>query len=267
MLHQSRTPDFTKDFHTEDECREFLYNMKWKKGFVCSKCGHSKFWKGRTKFNRRCRSCRYDESVLANTVFHKIKIPLIKAFRIVNQFSLTTGGVSSTDLARQYNINQKTAWLFKRKLQQALTSANQANTKKAAHHKFFIVDSLLISGRTSGSNGLQQVILVTEKSDRGKKKGKQISAKSIMPLDEKKLLSDLVKGKFKQTNPSIRIWNFKVGFTGTYHHCSEKHLQGYVDEFMFKSCNRHRGNGIWYLLMQLLINPNQKNQRACKLNG
>ena len=39
-----------------------------------------KVTKARTGFIFVCQACRYDESVTANTVFYKLKIPLLKAF-------------------------------------------------------------------------------------------------------------------------------------------------------------------------------------------
>ena len=36
--------------------------------------------KGNKPFYRRCQKCRYDESVTANTMFHKCKMGLQKAF-------------------------------------------------------------------------------------------------------------------------------------------------------------------------------------------
>ncbi|RYG50185.1 MAG: transposase [Chitinophagaceae bacterium] len=266
MCKQFSSPDFIKLYRSEDECREFLFNLKWQEGFKCKRCGHTKFWKGRTRFNVRCRNCRYDESALANTLFHKVKIPLVKAFRIVNQFLLTTGDISSPDLARQFNINQKTAWYFRRKLQQAIYQEYHLEEQTSSTHELFAVDSVLISSREMGCNGLQQIFLVKKQST-GSKKNKKVVARSIIPEKGKKVLSELVKGKFVQINPSINIWNFKTGFTGTYHHCSGKYVQGYVDEFTFRSNNRQSGKRIWYRFMKLLIHQTHKNTPEYNLNG
>ena len=266
MCKQFSSPDFIKNYRSEDECREFLFNLKWQKGFKCKRCGYTEFWKGRTLFHVRCKSCRYDESVLANTIFHKVKIPLVKAFRIINQFLLTTGGISSPDLARQYNINQKTAWYFRRKLQQAICQENHLEEQNSSTHELFAVDSILISSREKGCNGLQQIFLVKKRSTGGKKK-KTVVARSIIPEKGKKVLSELVKGKFVQINPSINIWNFKTGFTGTYHHCSGKYVQGYVDEFTFRTNNRAGGNRIWHQFMKVLVDQSHKNRAECDLNG
>ena len=43
----------------------------------------AKEFKGRTRYYKRCKNCRYDESVTANTVFHDMKMPLLKAFHLI----------------------------------------------------------------------------------------------------------------------------------------------------------------------------------------
>ncbi|RYG41508.1 MAG: IS1595 family transposase, partial [Chitinophagaceae bacterium] len=64
--------EFIQNFATENDCKEFLYKLKWKNGFVCRRCGNDKFWNGRTRFHARCRGCGYDESLTAHTIFHKL---------------------------------------------------------------------------------------------------------------------------------------------------------------------------------------------------
>jgi hypothetical protein len=253
MIAQNNLESFNKRFQTNDRCRKFLFKLKWDRGFCCHRCGHTASWKGRTGFNLRCRQCGYDESVLANTVFHKVKIPLTKAFGILYLITNAKGGCSSVDLARLFGINQKSAWYFKRKVQQALRSAEIGNNKRSSEYKSFFVDSILISGRKPGSNGLQQVQLDVEEFKTGSTKNKQIRATSSLPAGEKKQISELLKGKFNQENPSINMWNFKAWITGTHHHCSDKYLQGYVDEFMFRYTNRHNASKTWHKLIRMLM--------------
>jgi hypothetical protein len=79
---------FNKYFQNEDDCKQYLFDLKWKKGYRCRRCGCTKYYKGRTRFHLRCRSCGYDESVTAQTIFHKLKIPLLKAFGMAFRLSV-----------------------------------------------------------------------------------------------------------------------------------------------------------------------------------
>lgn len=35
--------EFYARFNSVDSCREYLSEIKWKKGFICVKCSHSRF--------------------------------------------------------------------------------------------------------------------------------------------------------------------------------------------------------------------------------
>ena len=111
---------FNDEFKCEDDCRQFLFDLKWQKGYTCSRCGHDQSWPGRMSFHLRCRKCDYDESVSANTIFHKIKIPLLKAFGMAFQIAVPKKGRSSVDLASDFSVDPKTACAFRRKIQKAM---------------------------------------------------------------------------------------------------------------------------------------------------
>ncbi|RYF97584.1 MAG: hypothetical protein EOO07_39415, partial [Chitinophagaceae bacterium] len=67
MFKDLKKEDFEAKFVNEHDCLQFLYDIKWKGGFRCRRCGNTKCWNGRTKFHSRCTGCDYDESVTANT--------------------------------------------------------------------------------------------------------------------------------------------------------------------------------------------------------
>lgn len=72
--------EFRGKFAMKDDCQSYLYDLKWSKGFVCSKYSCTEFYKGRTKWHRKFKRFNFDESVTSNTLFHGMKIPILKAF-------------------------------------------------------------------------------------------------------------------------------------------------------------------------------------------
>ncbi len=58
-------------------------------------------YKGWTYYYRRCRRCGYDESVTANTVFHGIKMPILKAFHMVFRLTAKKKGMSSIEIGNR----------------------------------------------------------------------------------------------------------------------------------------------------------------------
>ncbi|MEP7320114.1 MAG: IS1595 family transposase, partial [Panacibacter sp.] len=112
--------EFSRQFTTNDDCYNYLVAVKWNKGYQCIKCGCADSYKGRTYYYRRCKQCGYDESVTANTVFHGIKMPILKAFHMVFRLTAKKKGMSTVELGNEVGVEQKTAWLFKRKVQSAM---------------------------------------------------------------------------------------------------------------------------------------------------
>ena len=111
---------FSKKFTNNEECYNYLIAIKWSKGFQCSKCGCEESYRGRTYYYRRCKQCGYDESVTANTLFHGMKMPILKAFYMLFRITTKKKGMSTIELGTEVGVQQKTAWLFKRKVQAAM---------------------------------------------------------------------------------------------------------------------------------------------------
>lgn len=110
---------FENCFPDEESCLSFLAEKKWKKGFVCRKCGHGNFCKGKSAFSRRCTKCKHEESATSHTIFHNCRIPLNKAFRVAF-LVCKNPGVSTYHLSREIETRQMTCWKFKKKITQCL---------------------------------------------------------------------------------------------------------------------------------------------------
>ncbi|GAB4224701.1 MAG: hypothetical protein Kow00127_25500 [Bacteroidales bacterium] len=111
--------EFEGKFDTEEKCLEFLAEQKWKDGFVCRKCGHTNWCKGKKAGSRRCTRCKTEESATAHTMYHKCKFPLTTAFRITymvcHQPGLTTSVISELT-----GIRQMTCWKFRKKIESCI---------------------------------------------------------------------------------------------------------------------------------------------------
>jgi len=110
--------EFSKIFPNEHHCMKYLGDLKWDKGFVCKKCGNSKFSEADNHFTRKCTTCKYAESVTASTLFHGIKFPLNKAFYIVYTTSYSTKKYTIDQLAEILELRRNTCWSFRKKIQE-----------------------------------------------------------------------------------------------------------------------------------------------------
>ncbi|VAX26515.1 hypothetical protein MNBD_IGNAVI01-1503, partial [hydrothermal vent metagenome] len=114
--------EFTERFQTDNNCKEYLSHIKWEEGFTCLKCGHTAS-QIRKDYSRTCNKCSYTETATANTLFHKVKFGIRKAFFICFEMSTSTKSLSANYMGVRYGITTKTARLFMHKVREAMKSS------------------------------------------------------------------------------------------------------------------------------------------------
>jgi hypothetical protein len=107
--------EFRKIFPDELTCLRFL-EKKWDDGYSCRKCKNDKFLPGKSKFDRRCSRCGYNESPSAFTLFHGIKFPIEKAFYILHLVIADRNDMTIDEISQILDLRRNTAWGFKDKV-------------------------------------------------------------------------------------------------------------------------------------------------------
>ena len=86
--------EFIKRFSTEEQCREYLFALRFPDGFVCPKCGHGAYWEvGGNLYT--CKSCRHQTSVIAGTIFQDTRKPLMDWFIAIWWITTQKNGASA----------------------------------------------------------------------------------------------------------------------------------------------------------------------------
>lgn len=255
--------DFLKVFPDDDECKRYLADMKWRDGFTCSKCGHSKGCR-KNGHKYHCYSCGHVESATANTLFHKVKFGLRKAFCIVFEMSTTTKSLSSIQMGKRYGIRQGTAWYFMQKVRKAMESSKKYPLEGLVH-----IDEYTIGGKDENAPGRSyntnktKAILAVELTE--KKQVKRVytqtindySAESFTPLFEQHISqsAQVVTDKWSGYNPlkkdyqltqvpsangrnfkelHIVVHQIKSWLRTVPSHVSKAHVHAYLNEFSFR---------------------------------
>ncbi len=122
------TSHFKETFSSEEKCLEILASAKWQNGFVCHKCGGTKYGHGKTQYARRCTSCKKEESVTAHTIFHHCRIPLPLAFEIA-YLVCGTPGIAASNLSQMLDTRHMTCLNFKKRILECV--ASHGNLAKA----------------------------------------------------------------------------------------------------------------------------------------
>lgn len=273
--------EFQEQYTSSDDCLKYLAEMKWKEGFKCRKCGHTHSCDGKAAHSRQCTSCRYVESPTAQTLFHKVKFDLLKAFYIVYFVATNKKGITSTELSRKLNLRQKTCWSFKRKVMKAMKSSENHKIESDAE-----VDETVFGGQEEGVRGRKNTnkklaVVAIEK----KKKGVSRLYVRVIPKASAEHLGDFMKtyiskdaqvktdlwtgyaplekdfvnmirtpsGKKGKNFPEMHrvIMNLKAWIRGTHHHV--KDLQDYLDEYCYRFNRSFMKANIFDNLMNRII--------------
>lgn len=94
--------EFVERFKDDQSCMDYLAEIKWSESYQCKRCGNAKYFSVSKHCSRECTKCKYIESATANTLFHKVKFGLRKAFMIVFEMSCTTKDLSSVQMSKRY---------------------------------------------------------------------------------------------------------------------------------------------------------------------
>jgi ISXO2-like transposase domain/Transposase zinc-ribbon domain len=276
--------EFGKKFQNNDDCFAYLVQHKWPQGFRCSRCGSINVIKGRTWHHRRCRDCRYDENVLANTVFHGTKMPLLKAFHMLFRITVKKKGMSTVELGNEVGVEQKTAWLFKRKVQQMMKEAEEfllggykpkePGRSLESKQAVLIVAEELADGRR-GKIALRHI--ENFEADTLKYAIKDISGEQINITTDsyssyKSLQHEmnltLVKSEkgngLKELHKQIML--FKNWLRGIHHKCSKEHLHAYLKEYVYRFNRRNKRKYLFNEMIVKMMNdiPNPYNYLISK---
>lgn len=120
LMKEVNFEEFSKIFPDKDSCLKYLVDLKWSKGYSCKKCGNQKWCEGKDEYYRRCTKCRYDESPTVDTIFHKLKFPINKAFYLLFLVFANKEKITSLELSNILSLRQSTCWTFTKKIQEVL---------------------------------------------------------------------------------------------------------------------------------------------------
>jgi len=120
--------EFQRRFPDDAACTAWLAAQRWPGGFVCPACGHGKGWALATKANTfECAACRKQTSVTAGTVMHGSKLPLTVWFWAAWMMATHSNGISALQVQRQLGLGSyKSAWLLCHKLRRAMVAPGRS---------------------------------------------------------------------------------------------------------------------------------------------
>lgn len=223
---------------------------------------------------KKCREklCRKQFTVRVGTVFESSHIPLHKWMQAAFLMVSSKKGISSHQLHRTLEVTYKTAWFMAHRLREAMKSGGlppiggEGETVQVDETYFGTIDAL--RGKTwAEKKGHSKKMSVVTLVNKGKARTfhvetanaetihrilrENVRPETTLHTDESRLYKRAgrefaghesvhhAKGEYVRGNVHINTAEnyfsvFKRGMRGVYQHCSEKHLQRYLNEFDFR---------------------------------
>ncbi len=255
--------DFFDTFQTDYDCLNYLAQKKWENGFKCKKCNHTKCTIRKYNLARDCNRCHHIESPTANTMFHKVKFGIRKAFIIVYEMCCTTKSISASHMAKKIGVSRPTAWLFMQKVRIAMKSSELHDMQGAVIVDEFVFGGVedLKQGRSSDTKKKKLVGAVEINEKRKIKRAyfkriKDYSSKELNKIfethisEEATITTDKWSGyKPLKKNYNIKqiksntsdffeintiIHQLKSGLRSVYSWVHEEHIEKYLNEFSYR---------------------------------
>jgi len=273
---------FVDKFNSDAVCKAYLAELKWSDGYKCVKCSHDKYTI-KEQHSRVCTRCHHIESPTANTLFHKVKFGIRKAFMIVFDMSATTKGLSASQVAKRYGISRKTSWLFMHKVRIAMRSSeNHPMTGRVEVDEFVVGGKENLKPGRSNDVKKKKVVVAVEFTEDNKVKrtysmridnyssislrkifDKHISNEADVVTDEwlgyKPISADYNitqipsnKGtNFKQLHYIIH--QIKSWIRTTYSWTHKLHIDKYLDEYSFRINRSIFKDSIFHKLIERMM--------------
>lgn len=266
-----------KAFPNEQSCINHLKAIRWKNGKFCPHCGSVRVYDFSDKRTHKCGDCRQRFSIKVGTIFEDTKLPLQKWFLAIWYITSHRKGVSSTQLARDIGVTQKSAWFMMHRLRHAARTRSFNRPLKGEIES----DETFLGGKERnkhakdrkhdgrGARGKTPIIGMMERG--GELRTMKIQSLKADDMDAllakhvqrgATLITDefpgynTVGGRYRHvtlnhsageygrgryhTNSIEGFWSqFKRKVYGIHHWISTKHTDRYLDEMTFKHNLKH----------------------------
>ena len=258
--------DFQRQFKNEQDCENYLFKARWPDGFICPVCGDTEYYDVISRRAYKCKANGHFTYLTADTVMQGTKQPLLLWFWAAYLVATHKNGISAVQLQNQLGLERyEPAFNMLHKFR-----ASMVNPEREMIGSTVEVDETYVGGPTTGGKrgrGTKKTIVIVAVEKKNGHAGRirlrkipNVSETSVMSFIQDSIkpgstiitdgltsYKNLDKYGYKHkvtmgvhmgdaTLPlaHVVISNMKAWLKGTYHGVSKKHLQAYLNEYVFR---------------------------------
>ena len=262
-----------RTYPTNEVAKRQFEQWRWNGKVRCPNCySYSCVAVDNNTMPYRCKTCRKRFSVRTNTIMAKSKLDYQQW--IISLYIAATGikGTSSTKLANDLAITQKSAWHLGQRIRKGWEAGNKLSGIVEVDEAYFggkeankhaskktgtrTSEKVAVVGIVQRNGEIRAEVMDANKTEVTQFIERNVAQGSTVYTDESALYHNLTKrgyvhktvnhskGEYVRdggvsTNSIESFWaNFKRGYHGTHHHISKKHIQRYIDEFASRQAVR-----------------------------
>lgn len=276
MITNERYPknfqEFLCQFKTEDDCWNYLFEMRWPDGFQCPKCSCTEYWITKKRLIH-CISCEHQASITSGTIFHGTRKPLLLWFHIIWWVVAQKTGTSAHNLKDFMGFGSyETAWAWLHKLRRAMVRPDRDKLIGEVEVDETYIGGMEIGKKKQGRGAKTKTLVVVAAECKGKQIGRvrfkiiqKASGAELLPFIEDNIESGstiitdgwsgysslsqsknykhetkVISGSGQEAHellPHVHMVDslVKRWINGTHQgKVSTKHLSYYLDEFAFR---------------------------------
>jgi transposase len=266
-----------KQFPSERACLEYIFKKRHTKRCACG----GKYVRLKERKKYQCTKCRFQIAPTTGTIFHKSTVPLALWFHALMMFSNAKSGLSAKTIQRDLEITYKTAWRMARLIRGMLSQSEAVLSgivemdtgyiggrarKEALMHNKSTVFAAIQRG------GAMRAEVTRDGSAKSHKNflWKNVSTNDTRLMTDGALHLDRVALPYKResvihhrkeyvrgdvhVNSVENFWSHvKRSMSGTHKSVSPKHLQSYLDGFVFHANNRGSDRARFFALLDTVL--------------
>jgi transposase-like protein len=280
--------EFTQRFASEEACWQYLANIRWPKGFRCPIDGLPPRTFVKTRKLWTCPN-GHQTSVTAGTTMHLTRTPLTKWFWAAYLMVANKPGISALQLQKHVGGRLETAFIILHKLRAAMVNPDRTklsgyvevdetiigSSEAGKGHagrayvegKSIVVGAVEVHGDYSGRIRMRKVDTFKEHDLVGFirdhiEPGSTVATDGFLAYQNLRrygynhvVIEGATSKEVAQKMPKIHIafGNLKTWLNGTHHGVSGKHMQGYLNEYVYRWNRRENPMQSFLTLLGIVV--------------